>query len=173
MTTDETPEAELPQVVNLSNVSVERVEAELVRGSQTAIQQLQAEEAELNLALVATAQAKNLRARESLVFELSATEAHLEDCLIGVAQAENLTLSGQGGVILANSLTGQDIQAVALAGNNVRAANIRTGVLFGRDIQGNVITLVSGRTALLAGLAGGAVAGLILLAGKLLFGRKK
>jgi hypothetical protein len=40
-------------------------------------------------------------------------------------------------------------------------------------VNGNVTTVVDGRTVLLAGLAGGTIAGLILLAGKLLFGRKK
>ena len=55
----------------------------------------------------------------------------------------------------------------------VSAGNIRAGLVIGREINGDIQTLIDARTALLSGIVGGIVAGLILLAGKLLFGRTK
>ena len=70
-------------------------------------------------------------------------------------------------------MANKDIQAIAVIGTNVQADSIRTGLLISREVHGNVTTTVDGRTALLAGLAGGALAGLIMLSGRLLFGHKK
>jgi hypothetical protein len=55
----------------------------------------------------------------------------------------------------------------------VEAKSIRAGLVIGREIQGNVETLLDARTTLLAGLVGGIAAGLVMLVGKMLFGRKK
>ena len=173
MAANQPEEAELPQVVNLSNVSVENVEAELVRTDQTGIQQLNAEEVELHISAVGTAQATNLHSHYSALGVVTSQQATVQDSISGGIQAESLTFNGVTALALANSMSIQDVDAIVIAGTDVHADNIRTGILIGKQVHGNVTTVVDGRTALLAGLVGGAVAGLILLAGKLLFGRKR
>jgi hypothetical protein len=173
MTTDQPQESELPQVINLSNVSVEQVEAELVRTNQTLIQQLNAEEVELHISAVGTAEAGELQVRDSLVGAVVSQQATLQDSLVGGVRATSMSFNGLTALALADSMSIEEMDAVVVAGSQISAENIRTGILFSREVHGNVTTLVDGRTALLAGLAGGAVAGLVLLAGKLLFGRKK
>jgi hypothetical protein len=100
-------------------------------------------------------------------------QAEVKDSIVGGARAESLSLDGVTVLALANSMSIKDVDAVAVAGTEISAENIRTGILISREVNGNVTTVVDGRTVLLAGLAGGAIAGIMLLAGKLLFGRKK
>jgi hypothetical protein len=67
MVASQPEESELPQVVNLSGVSVENVEAELVRTNQTGIQHLNAEEVELHISALGMANTGNLQARDSML----------------------------------------------------------------------------------------------------------
>jgi hypothetical protein len=66
-----------------------------------------------------------------------------------------------------------DLDALAAVGREIHGTNIRTGLLISREVHGNVEALIDSRTALLAGLVGGMAAGLIMLVGRLLFGRRK
>jgi hypothetical protein len=75
--------------------------------------------------------------------------------------------------MVARSLEAPEVNGIVVAGTEIHATNIRTGILIGRQVNGNVETVLDTRTALMAGIIGGTVAGLILLAGRLLFGKKK
>jgi hypothetical protein len=173
MAANQPEETELPQVVNLSNVSVENVEAELVRTNQTGIQQLNAEEVELHISALGTATTSDLHVNDSIVGVVMSKQATVQDSIVGGVRAQTLSLNGVTALALANSMSIENVDAIAVAGTEISAENIRTGILISQQVNGNVTTMVDGRTVLLAGLAGGTVAGLILLAGKLLFGRKK
>ena len=173
MAANQPEEAELPQVVNLSNVSVENVEAELVRTHQTSIQQLNAKEVELHISALGTANTGELQANDSIVGMVVSEQAEVKDSIVGGVTATTLSLNGVSVLALANSMSIKDVDAIAVVGTEINAENSRTGILISREVNGNVTTVVDGRTVLLAGLAGGTIAGLILLAGKLLFGRKK
>jgi len=173
MAANQPEETELPQVINLSNVSVENVEAELVRTNQTSIQQLDADEVELHISALGTARAGNLHAKDSILGVVISEQATVQDSITGGVRAQTLSLNGVTALAVANSMSIENVDAIAVAGTQISAENIRTGILISQEVNGNVTTMVDGRTVLLAGLAGGAVAGLILLVGKLLFGRKK
>jgi hypothetical protein len=173
MAANQPEEKEPPQVVNLSEVRVGSIEAELVRTNQTSIQQLNAEEVELHISALGKANTGELHARDSILGMVVSQQAEVKDSFVGGVTARTLSLDGVTALALANSISIKDVDAIAMAGTEISAENIRTGLLFCREVNGNVTTMVNGRTALLAGLAGGAVTGLILLAGKLLFGRKK
>ena len=173
MAVNQPEKAELPQVVNLSNVSVENVEAELVRSNQTSIGQLNAEEVELHISVVGTVETVDMHASDSIVGAVVCQQATFQDSIIGGVRGASLSLNGMTVLALANTISILDADAIIMAGSEINAENIRTGILIGGNVKGNVTTVVDGRTALLAGLAGGAAAGLIMLAGKLLFGRKK
>lgn len=173
MDANQPEETELPQVVNLSNVSVENVEAELVRTNQTSIQQLNAEEVELHVSALGTATTNDLQVNDSIAGMVVSKQATVQDSIVGGVRAESLSLNGVTALAVANSISIENVDAIAVAGTEISAENIRTGILISKQVNGNVTTMVDGRTVLLAGLAGGAISGLILLAGKLLFGRKK
>jgi hypothetical protein len=49
---------------------------------------------------------------------------------------------------------------------------IKSVILLARNLEGNVTTVIDTRGALIAGLVGGLFAGIMLLLGRALFGRK-
>ena len=49
---------------------------------------------------------------------------------------------------------------------------IESVILLARKVEGNVTTVIDTRGALIAGLVGGLFAGIMLLLGRMLFGRK-
>jgi hypothetical protein len=166
-------EIETPQVVNLSQVTVESVEAGLVRASQTNIQQLNADEVELQLSAAGAVQTKELIARDSALGAVASEQATVQGSISGIIRAETLNFSGVTAMAVADTLSSNEIHSIAVVSQNLRAGNIRSGILISSEVHGNVTTTVDGRTALLAALVGGIATGLVLLAGRLLFGHKK
>jgi hypothetical protein len=173
MDANQPEETEQPQVVNLSQVSAENIKAELVRTNQTAIQKLDAAEIEMNISAVATANTNSLTLNDSIAGMVMSEQASLEDSLVGGVRAQAISMNGIAGLAVANSIASEEIKSCIVAGAKVEAKSIHTGILISPKVVGNVTATVDGRSALIAGLAGGAVAGVILLAGRLLFGRKK
>jgi hypothetical protein len=174
MVAPEAPEEmETPQVVNLSQTSVEKVEAELVRASLTGIEYLTAEEAELQESAAGAVNTEKLTARDSIIGFVNTGSASIEDCITVAVRAEdNISFNGVAGVVVGGTVQVEELDAVLVVGREVNGANIRSGLLISREVHGNVETLMDSRTALLAGLAGGISAGLVLLVGRLLFRRK-
>lgn len=172
MATPQPDETELPQIVNLSHVNVETVQAGLVRANQAAIQQVIAEEVDLQTSMAGAIQTEVLHARDSIIGAAASRQASLQDSIAGGIRAETLSFNGVAALVLANTMANEDVNAIAVIGTDVQADSIRTGILISCEVYGNVTTTLDGRTAMMAGLVGGAVTGLILLAGKLLFGRK-
>jgi hypothetical protein len=167
-------EMEAPQVVNLSQTTVENVQAELVRASLTGIEHLTAEEVELQESAAVVVNTGKLATRDSLVGFVNSGSASIEDCIVIAARAENnLSLSGIAGLAVGGTVQVDDLDALAVVGREIHGTNIRTGLLISREVHGNVETLIDSRTALLTGLVGGMAAGLIMLVGRLLFGRRK
>jgi len=164
---------EIPQVVNLSQTNVETVQAELVRASHAAIRTLQAEEADVNGLIIGTASAGKLTGRRVIAGAINTQQAELNQAWVGGVRGGVVNVTGQTGMIAATTINAPEARVIILAGAEVNSNQIRTGVLIGRNVNGNVETLLDTRTAILVGVAGGVVGGLILLAGRLLFGRKK
>jgi hypothetical protein len=166
-------EVELPQVVNLSQVDAGNVRAEFVRASQTSIEKLEAEEADLNVGIIGVATTGKLNSRRAIIGAVFAKQAELHEAAVAGVRGESISLNGNAGLMVARSLEAPEVNGIVVAGTEIHATNIRTGILIGRQVNGNVETVLDTRTALMAGIIGGTVAGLILLAGRLLFGKKK
>jgi hypothetical protein len=164
---------EQPQIVNLSQVDVESIQAELVRASLTAIGKLNAEEVEMHDSAAGAVHAQSLHAHESALGAVACEQSVVQDSIAGAIRADSINFNGVAALAVANSISIKDVNSIAMVGREITADNIRTGILISREVHGNVTTTLDGRTALLSALAGGAVTGLILLAGKLLFGHKK
>lgn len=164
---------ELPQVVNLSQVDVENVRAELVRASQSTIHKLEAEEAEVNGILIGTAATGKLSVRRTAIGAVQTQQAELNDSIVAGVRGEAVSVNGKTGLIVGTQVQAEETNSIVLAGAEIHATNIRTGIFFGRQVYGNIETLLDARTTLIAGVIGGTVAGLILLAGRMLFGKKK
>ena len=169
---EELPEIDSAQVTNISQADVQNVRAELVRMHQADAETIIAQEVELQQSAAANVKADHFSAHQSAVGMLNAKEVSAEESVVGYVQAEKMSAGGYTGVVLAGSADIQHGMAVFVAGREVHVNEARTGILLARNVQGNVTTVLDTRGALLAGLVGGLFAGLMLMLGRVLFGRK-
>ena len=169
---EEFPEFDSPQVTNISQADVQTVRAELVRMHQADAENILAQEVELQQSGAGAIKADHVNADHSFIGMVSAKEVSMEGGAVGFVQAEKMSAGGYTGVIVAGSVDVQHGMAVFAAGREVHVNEARMGILLARNVQGNVTTVLDTRGALLAGLVGGLFAGLMLMLGRGLFGRK-
>ena len=169
---EELPKIDSSQVTNISHADVQTVHAELVRMHEADAENIIAQEVELRQSAAGNVKADRFSAHQSAIGMLSAKEASVEESAVGFVQAEKMSAGGYTGIVLAGSADLQHGMAVFVAGREVHVNEARTGILLARNVQGNVTTVLDTRGALLAGLVGGLFAGLMLMLGRALFGRK-
>jgi hypothetical protein len=166
------PEADKSHVTNLSQSEVETVNAELVRMHQAAAGTINAGEVALQQSAAANVKANSVNAHQSALAMVDAEEVLSQQSSIGFVQAEKASVMGNSGAVLAQNAEVHYGMTGLVAGRVVHAENARTILLVGQNITGNVTPLMDSRTALIAGLTGGLFAGLMLLLGRMLFGRR-
>ncbi len=169
---NEPPEFDSSQVTNISQAEVYTVRAELVRMHQADAENIIAQEVELRQSAAANVKADHFSAHQSAIGMLNAKEVSVEESAIGFVQAEKMSAGGYTGVVVAGSADIQHGMAVFVAGREVHVSEARTGILLARHVNGNVTTLLDTRGALIVGLVSGLFAGLMLMLGRVLFGRK-
>ena len=169
---EEIPEAEAPQVTHISQAEVHNVRAELVQMHQADAENIVAQHVELHQSAAANVKANQINMNQSAIAMANATEVNVANGAVAFVQAEKMSAGGYTGVVLAGSADVQHGAAVLVAGRDVHMTQSRTGILIARNVSGDVTTMLDTRGALIAGLVGGLFAGLMLLLGRSLFGRK-
>lgn len=164
----ETPE--VPQVVNLEGERAELVQAELVRMHRSAAGSIEAEEVEVTSGLVGNLSTGRLAAQQAAIGTVQAAQVQASG-MVGVVRAETAGVQGMAGVVFSNHAHVEQTRAGAVIGREVRADRIQTRVLLAGHVEGEVHTQMDARGALLAGALAGLVTGLVLLIGRMLFGR--
>jgi redox-regulated HSP33 family molecular chaperone len=163
---------ETPQVTNLDTTSVEVIEAEMVRMHQSAAQEITADEVALRQSAAFDVATAEIATHESLLGLVNAKDVEMTNSAAGAIRAENVNVIGSTGVVLANSVNLGNTYAGVVAGDKIQSERIETLILLGNHVEGNVQTVVDTRSALIAGTVGGLLAGIILLIGRLVFGRR-
>ena len=169
---EELPEFDSPQVTNVSHADVQSVRAELVRMHQADAETITAEEVEMQLSAAGDIKANQVSTSQSALAMVEAGEVLVQNGITGYIQAGNASVSGYTGAVVAGSADVHQSMVGFVAGTDVHVTETRTGFLFARTLNGNVTTLMDTRSALIAGLVGGLFAGIMLLLGRMLFGRK-
>ncbi len=164
--------SEQSQVANLSQVTLETVKAELVRMHQSSANEIQAGDVELNMSSAAKVNSARVSTTTSAIAALQSVEVTMQNSIVGAAQAERMSLSGAAGLVLTGSADLNHAHVGILAGREIRAEKIDSFILLSPKVEGNVTTVMDTRGALIAGLVGGLFAGIMLLLGRMLFGRK-
>lgn len=167
----ELSEADQSQVTNISQADVQSVHAELVRMHQANAENITADEVELQQSAAGNVKANHVSANQSAMARVEAGEVLSQSSAMGFVQAEKASVSGYTGAVLAGSADVHHGMAGFVAGRDVHVQDARTILLLGQNVNGNVTTLMDSRSALIAGLVGGLFAGLMLLLGRMLFGR--
>jgi hypothetical protein len=169
---EELPKVDQSQVTNISQADVQSVQAELVRMHQASAENINADEVELQQSAAGNVKANHVSAHQSAMARVEAGEVLSQSSATGFVQAEKASLSGYTGAVLAGSAEVHHGMAGFVAGRDVHVQDARTILLLGQNINGDVTTLMDSRSALIAGLVGGLFAGLMLLLGRVLFGRE-
>ena len=159
-------------MTNISQADVQSVQAELVRMHQASAENINADEVELQQSVAGNVKANHVSAHQSAMARVEAGEILSQSSATGFVQAEKASLSGYTGAVLAGSAEVHHGMAGFVAGREVHVQDARTVLLLGQNINGNVTTLMDSRSALIAGLVGGLFSGLMLLLGRVLFGRE-
>jgi len=165
-------EIEQPQVTNLSQVNVGVLKAELVRMHQSAAEEIQAEDMELDQSAAANVTAGNLTTRLSAIALVQAEEVTINHSAAAAVRADTISINGSAAVVVAGNVDFGDAYVGMVAAREVHGEKIDTFILLSPKVEGNVTTMLDTRGALIAGLVGGMFAGLTLLLGRRLFGRK-
>lgn len=165
-------EEEIPQVTNLDTASVEVIEADLVRMHQSAAQEITADEVALHQSAAMDVTAADVSTHESALGLVSAKEVEMTNSAAGAIRAENINVVGSAGVVMATSVNLGNTYAGVVAGDQVHGRQIETLFLLSRHVEGDVQTVVDTRGALIAGIVGGLLTGIVLLIGRLVFGRR-
>jgi len=172
-TTDpEETQGETPQVTNVTNTSVEVIEAKLVRMHQSAAQEITADEVDLQQSATLDVTTAEMSAREAALGLVTARNVELNNSAVGIIRAETANITGSAGVVLAESANLGNTYAGLVAGSQVRSEKIESLILLARNVEGDVQTVIDTRSALIAGMVGGLFAGIFMLVGRMLFGRK-
>jgi hypothetical protein len=164
--------SEKPQVTNVSQTDVQSVHADVVRMHQASAETINANEIELEQSAAVHLQAGNVNTHQSALVAVEAQELLAQNTAIVFAEAQKAAMRGYLGAVSAQNAEIQYSLAGIVVGNDVHVENARTILLVGRNINGNVTTLMDSRSALIAGLVGALFSGLMLLLGRMLFGRK-
>jgi hypothetical protein len=163
---------ETPQVTNLEETSVEVIEAEMVRMYQSAAQEITADEVSMQQAAALDVTAAEVSAHEAALGLVSAKEVEMTNSAAGAIRAETVNVAGGAGIVMAETVNLGNTYAGVIACDTVRGEQIETLFLFSGHIEGDVQTVVDTRSALIAGTVGGVLAGVVLLIGRLVFGRR-
>jgi hypothetical protein len=167
-------EAEMPQIVNISKADVDQVQAELVRAHQSTIKHVEAEEVDLQVSAAGTISAGKVQTRRAIIGVVQGQTASLDETSFAAGVRTGAAIiNGKAAIVTAETLQAESLSAAVAAGAEIHAANIRAGILLSRQVNGNVETTMNRDQALAAGIVGGLVAGLVLLAGRALFGRRR
>jgi len=168
----ESQESNESQVANISQTNVQTVHAEMVRMHQASADTINANEVELEQSAAAHVQASSVSTHQSALAAVEAEEVLSQNSLIGFIEAEKASVRGYIGAVSAQNAEVHYALAGVVIGNDVHVEGARTILLVGQNVSGNVTTVISPRSALIAGLTGGLFAGLMLLLGRSLFGRR-
>jgi hypothetical protein len=169
---ENSPATDESQFENVSEMDVQNVQAEAVRMHQASAQSINAEDVAMQQSAAAAVKATRVSAHQSALAAVESVEVLAEQSFVGMLQAKGVSLSGYAGAVVAGNADVRNVMAAVVAGTDVRVSDSRTVLLIGRNIQGNVTTLMDTRSALIAGLVAGLFSGMMLLLGRTLFGRK-
>jgi len=165
-------EPQKSQATNISQSDVQTVHAEIVRMHQASAETINANEVGLEQSAAVHVQAGSVNTHQSALVAVESEELLSQNSAIGFVEAQKASVRGYIGLVAAQNAEVQYSLAGVVIGNDVHVESARTSLLIGRNITGNVTTLMDSRSALIAGLVGGLFSGLMLLLGRMLFGRK-
>ena len=160
------------QVANVSQSEVKTVQAQLVRMHQASAETVNASDVEMEQSAAASVKADSVSTHLSALAAVEAEEVLSQNSVIGFVEADKASVRGYTGAVTAQNAEVHYALAGVVIGNDVHVEGARTILLVGQNVTGNVTTMMDSRSALIIALVGGLFSGLMLLLGRMLFGRR-
>jgi hypothetical protein len=155
--------------INLSETSVQKVDAELVRMNRSAAEHIQAEEVEVRQGGVMRVDAGSMTVQQGGVSLANAKNLAMENSFLLAGRAEEARFdSSQVGVLYAGSVDMKYSKNNLMVAQRVSGGPIRSLVLLAGRVDGPVHTYLDTPRSLLAGVAAGVGVGIVLLLGRLM-----
>ena len=158
--------------VNLENAHVELVHGDHVHVTQSAVNQVDADQVDLLDSHAHLVDTHSFTASDSLVSQAHAETMTLSNSSVGVAYAQEATISGNVGALFSDAATLNESHAGLLVAREVHGDRIQSAILLAGQVNAPVETTIDVRSALIIGVAAGAVIGAVLGLFRLLIRRK-
>ena len=142
MDANQVEQNDLPQIVNLSQVKANLVQADMVRANTSAIQKVDCDEIDLQTSVVGSIRSNEINSHQDIIGSIHTQQAAIQHSHISAIQANTLNFDGSAALILSNNISGNAIRSFANISSNIQSENIHTGVLLSREVHGNVTTLL-------------------------------
>ena len=169
---EELSEFDSSKATNISQADVQSVHAELVRMHQSDAETISADKVELQQSAAGNVKANHVSAHLSALATVTTDNLSTQKSAVGYVRAGQASVSGYTGAVVAGSAEVHNAVVGYVAGRDIHVQDARTVVLLARKVDGNITTLMDTRSALIAGLVAGLFGGIMLLLGRMLFGRK-
>jgi hypothetical protein len=166
------PDGEELQPTEVQGTSADSVLAETVHMRQSVARRVEGGDVEIRQSAAGQVRGHRVTAHTAAVGLLQAPTATLQSSAVGALRAEHAYLNGAAGGVAANTVEFGSSYAGVVAGREIRAERVDSLVLLAGKVEGEVHATMSTREALIAGILGGLIAGLFLLLGRALFGRR-
>ncbi len=138
---------------------VSLIEADTVNMHQAGANEIRATQVDMHLSGAAT---------------IDGGVVHLDQAGAVVVRGANVMLvESSAGIAIGDEVQLDGGRAALVAGGTVNVKGASTGLLLARQVHGEVSTILDARGALLAGIGGGLMIGLVLLLGGLFLGRPR
>jgi hypothetical protein len=164
--------ADWPEVVNLARVDAGAVTAEMVRMHQSVAETIQSDDVEMSQSAAAVVKAHTLSARQVALAQVSVEQAEISQGAVGAIRATLVNAQGCIGAVAGETVTLEGARVGVTAAREVRGERVESVILLAGRVEGEVHTVVDTRGAIIAGLVGGLVAGMIFLVGRIAFRRE-
>ena len=165
------PSTDQPEVINLSQVDAGAVTAEMVRMHQSNAETIQSDDVEMSQSAAVVVNAQSLTARQVAMAQVAAEQVDISQGAVGALRADLVNAQGYIGVVAGETVTVEGAKVGVTAAREVRGEKVESVVLFAGRVEGEVHTVVDTRGAVIAGLVGGLIAGMIFLVGRIAFRR--
>jgi hypothetical protein len=160
-----------PEVVNLSRVDAGAVTAEMVRMHQSTAETITSDDVEMSQSAAALVNAHSLSARQAAMAQVAAEQVDISQGAVGALRADLVNAQGYIGAVAGGTVTVEGARVGVTAAREVRGGKVESVVLLAGRVEGEVHTVVDTRGAVIAGLVGGLIAGMIVLVGRIAFRR--
>lgn len=164
-------DADQPEVVNISHADVDTVTAEMVRMHQSNARTVNSDDVEMNITAAADVHSQTLSARQSLIGGVRSDTAQITGSVVGGVRGSNVDVEGVLGAAAGETISVQNARVGLSVAREIRGERVESLVLLAGRVEGEVHTAVDTRGAIVMGLVGGLIAGLVFLVGRTFLGR--